>query len=437
MRLKNKLFGGLALSASLILAACGGEEGTTEGAEETTSDQTEEAVEVTFWYAMNGPHQEAMTKLTDAFNESQDQYEVVEENQGDYSTLNQSIIAGGASQTLPTMSQLTPGDVPNLANDGLLLSLDDILVSETGFTQEQLDDVYPGFLSSSVYNEEMYAIPFSKSTRVMYYNQDLLDEYSVEVPETWAEVEDLGEQMVAAGDDAVAMGLENGYEMEYETIARQNGSNWITEGLEVDIDSDESVETLEFLMNLIDQGYARTAGEDGFFSGPFGRGESALYIGSSAGLPHVIPVAEENDVAWSTAELPTYNGEELTLFAGNDLGVFSSASEEEQTGAVAFMSFLLESDNTAQWAIDTGYIPVTQSGVESDGYQVYLEENPRAVAATQQLDYGKSSPIFVGHAEYRNNLIEILEEVLINDMDEQEALSNLDTTTEEIISTNN
>ena len=170
MRLKNKLFGGLALSASLILAACGVEEGTTEGTEETTSDQTEEAIEVTFWHAMNGPHQEAMTKLTDAFNESQDQYEVVEENQGDYSTLNQSIIAGGASQTLPTMSQLTPGDVPNLANDGLLLSLDDILVSETGFTQEQLDDVYPGFLSSSVYNEEMYAIPFSKSTRVMYYN---------------------------------------------------------------------------------------------------------------------------------------------------------------------------------------------------------------------------------------------------------------------------
>ena len=163
------------------------------------------------------------------------------------------------------MSQLTPGDVPNLANDGLLLSLNDILVSDIGFTQEQLDDVYPGFLSSSVYNEEMYAVPFSKSTRVMYYNQDLLDEYGVEVPETWAEVEVLGEKMVTAGDDAVAMGLENGYEMEYETIARQNGSNWITEDLEVDIDSDKSVETLEFLMNLIDQGYARTAGEDVLF----------------------------------------------------------------------------------------------------------------------------------------------------------------------------
>lgn len=434
MKLKNKVFGGLVLSTALLLAACGGEEtGTNEGADGSGSD---EVVEVTLWHAMNGPHQEAVTELTNAFNESQDNYKVIEENQGDYSTLNQSIIAGGASQTLPTMSQLTPGDVPNYANDGLLLPLDDILLGEDGFSQDQLDDIYPGFLSSSVYEDEMYAVPFSKSTRVMYYNQGLLDEYGVDVPETWEEVEALGEMMVEAGDDAVALGLENSYEMEFETIARQNGSTFISEDLEVEIDSPESVETLEFLMNLINQGYARTAGEDGFFSGPFGRGESALYIGSSAGTPHVVPVAEENDVTWSTAELPKYNDTRLTLFAGNDLGIFASASEEEQQAAIAYFSFLLEPENTAQWAIASGYVPITDSGVNTDAYQEYLEENPRALAATQQLEYGMSSPIFVGHAQYRNNFIEILEEVLINDLDEQEALTTLDESTEEIIANN-
>jgi multiple sugar transport system substrate-binding protein len=106
MKLKKKVFGGLALSTSLLLAACGNgetttEEGTNDTAGETTSEET---VEITFWHAMNGPHQEAITKLTDEFNESQDQYQANEENQGDYNTLNQSIIAGGASQTLPTMS---------------------------------------------------------------------------------------------------------------------------------------------------------------------------------------------------------------------------------------------------------------------------------------------------------------------------------------------
>lgn len=433
----KKMFGGVLLSASLLLAACGNKGATNEEINEGADGVNGETVEITFWHAMNGPHQEAITNLTDEFNDSQDTYYVKEQNQGDYDTLNQSIIAGGASQTLPTMSQLTPGDVPNLANDGLLLSLDDLLISEDGFTQEQLDDIYDGFLSSSVYNDEMYAIPFSKSTRVMYYNQDLLDEYGVDVPKTWDEVITLGEMMVDAGDDAVAMGLENAYEMEFETMARQNGSSFISEDLEVAIDSPESVEALKFITDMIDKGYARTAGEDGFFSGPFGRGESALYIGSSAGTPHVVPVAEENNVNWSTAELPTYNNEQLTLFAGNDLGIFASASEEEAQGAIAFMAFLLQPENTAQWAIDTGYVPVTESGVNTEEYQTYLEENPVSKAATLELDYGISSPIFIGHSEYRNYLIDTLEEVLINDLDEEEALMNINTTTEEIISSNN
>ena len=109
--------------------------------------------------------------------------------------------------------------------------------------------------------------------------------------------------------------------------------------------------------------------------------QSALYIGSSAGLPHVEPVAEENDVEWSTAEIPTYDGEPLTIFAGNDLGVFASASEEEQQAAIAFMAFLLQPENTAQWAIESGYVPVTEAGVNTDEYQEYLEENPRTACS--------------------------------------------------------
>ena len=293
---------GLLLSSSLLLAACGtGNEEADAGGATKATEGTEET-EITFWHAMNGPHQEAITALTEDFNESQELYTVEEMNQGDYETLEQSIMASGVSGDLPTLSQLTPGLVPDLATNELLLPLDDILTGENGFTQEELDDIYPGFMESSVYNEKTYAMPFSKSTRVMYYNQDLLDEYGVEVPTTWEDVKALGEKMVAAGDDSIAMGLENAFEMEYETMARQNDSTFIDgETLEVDIDSPESVETLEFLMGLIDEGYARTAGEDGFFSGPFARGESALYIGSSAGLAHVGPGAEEKGINWSTA----------------------------------------------------------------------------------------------------------------------------------------
>ena len=136
--------------------------------------------------------------------------------------------------------------------------------------------------------------------------------------------------MTSNSDDRVAMGFENSFEMEYETIAKQAGAKFIEpETLETDIAGDKSVEALQFVMDLIDKGYARTAGEDGYFSGPFARGESALYIGSSAGVSHVAELAEESGIEWGTAEIPTYNDSQLTLFAGNDLGIFSSASEEQ------------------------------------------------------------------------------------------------------------
>ncbi|WP_188204764.1 ABC transporter substrate-binding protein [Desemzia incerta] len=435
---KKLLAGAVTLMSAFVLGACGADEGETATTEENSSaDATGETVEITFWHAMNGPHQETITKLTDAFNESQDQYVVEEQNQGDYDTLQQKIMASGVSGDLPTMAQLTPGDVPDLAENNLLVPLTDMLVSDSGFTQEAMDDIYEGFLSSSTYNEELYAMPFSKSTRVMYFNQDILDEYGVEVPTTWEEVEALGEQMVAAGDDAVALGLENSYEMEYETLAHQNGAEFINgETMTTDIGGEESVEALTLLMDLIDQGYARTAGEDGFFSGPFGRGESALYIGSSAGLAHVVPVAEENGINWSTAELPAYNDTQLTLFAGNDLGVFSSATEEEQQAAIAFMAFLLEPENTATWAIETGYVPIRRSALEVEEYKTYLEENPRAQAANLELEYGMSSPSFVGSGEYRNNLLETLDGVLVNDADIQESLTQLEESTQAILDEN-
>ena len=63
---------------------------------------------------MNGPHQEEITKLVAALNDSQEDYKVVEQNQGDYDTLQQSIMAAGASRDLPTFTQNYTGKCARL-----------------------------------------------------------------------------------------------------------------------------------------------------------------------------------------------------------------------------------------------------------------------------------------------------------------------------------
>src|SRR5699024_11624299 len=99
MKLNKKLFGSLLLSGELVLGACG-----TDGKESQGGD-SDEPIEVTMWHAMNGPHQESLTELTDEFNASQDKYKVIEENQGDYNSLNQSIIARSEEHTSELQSR--------------------------------------------------------------------------------------------------------------------------------------------------------------------------------------------------------------------------------------------------------------------------------------------------------------------------------------------
>lgn len=431
------------LAGSLLMAACGNGETAEEdtAAADSSSESTEtanaEPVEITFWHAMNGPHQEAITALTNEFNESQDEYEVVEQNQGGYEELNQAITAAGVSKELPVMSQLTSTDVPELATNDLLLPLSDDFLTSNVFSEDTLSDIYEGFKTSSNFEGERYALPFSKSTRLMFVNQGIIDEYGVEIPTSWEDIEALGKMMVEAGDDRAAMGFENGYEMEFETMARQNSAEFVNgETVTTDIGSPESVEALSFISNMFNEGYARTAGEDGYFSGPFGRGESALYIGSSAGLAHVEPVAEENSLDWTTAAIPTFNDTELTLFAGNDLGLFSSASEEEQAGFVEYLSFLMQPENTAEWAMATGYVPIVKSALEDEAYMTFLEENPRYKAPTEMLEYGQTSPVFKGYGEFRNALTAAMEEVAVNDADPKTVLENLQAETESIIESN-
>lgn len=448
---KKFLLGLMLTMLVFVLAACGGsgEESTTEeeasgdeAAAENSENSEEEAsgekTTVTFWHAMNGPHQEAITELTNKFNESQEAYEVVEQNQGDYSTLNQSIMASGVSDDLPTISQATASNIPDWASNDLIIPLDDLLAGEN-FDQETVDSIIPGFLDGSTYEEQTMAVPFSKSVRIMYVNEDILEEYDTEVPTSFEEVQALGEAMQEAGDERFALGLESGIEMELETMARQNGAEWISDDLStVDIGEENATEPMQYIVDAIDAGWARTAGEDGFMSGPFGRGDVALYLGSSAGLSHVEPGAEESGMTWSTAELPVYNeGEPLTLLAGNDLTVFASATDEEQQGAAAFMNFLLQPENTAEWAIATGYVPVTTAGLEDESYQTYLEENPNAAAAATETEYAIASPMFAGSGEYRDSMLEAQDAILIDDADVTETMQNLQEEVTTIIEENN
>ncbi len=150
-----------------ILTACGSNSSSKSSS--TTKSDSGKRVTITFWHGMNGPYQKALNQIITDFNKSQKQYKVVGTAQGNYTALQQKIMAAAKSRNLPTIAQTTYTTVPDYVKNGFITPLDQyMLKGDDKMSSSDLKDIYPAFLSSSKYQGKYYSVPFSKSTRILF-----------------------------------------------------------------------------------------------------------------------------------------------------------------------------------------------------------------------------------------------------------------------------
>ncbi|MGF2618093.1 ABC transporter substrate-binding protein [Rossellomorea vietnamensis] len=429
----------LALVFSVVLAACGNNsenaatEADTKDVEEATAGEATEGitteitspVEIDFWHAMSGDHEAALTEITDNFNDSQENITVNLVNQGSYDDLSQKIMAAAKAKNLPAMSQAYEDWITEYLENDLVADLTPYVTdAKYGMDDEELNDIVEIFRESNTWDGKYYGMPFNKSTRIMFYNTDYFEEAGLEAPTTWEELRAAAEKLTMDkdGKKVVGLGLENSVTLEFNQWVEQAGGDFIDEESgEFKMNSAEGKEALDFVNGMIQDGVARTAGEDGYMSGPFTNGDVAIYIGSSAGIPYVAGPAEENGLNWSAAVLPA-GKEAATPFAGTNVSVFNSASDEEKLAAWEFSKFLINTENTAFWASKTGYLPVRYSALESDEWVKYKEENPVYGVGEQQFDAGFYDPRIVGAYALKNAVAKELDKVLLGEMTVEEGL---------------
>nr|WP_318540040.1 ABC transporter substrate-binding protein [Terribacillus saccharophilus] len=402
----KKVISVLSLFLVLFLAACN----NSSGANANGSDADGPA-EVEFWHAMSGPHEEAIKKFADDFNSTHEDITIKPVNQGSYEDLQQKIMAAAKAGNLPDMAQATTNVIPEYIDNKFITSLNDFIEDpEVGLSEDELNDYIEVFRDSSTWDDTYYSLPFSKSTRVLFYNQTLLEENGLEAPKTWDELQEVAKTVTK--DGVVGMGFENSYEAEFQGILKQMGGTYMDEATgEPQFASKEGQEAMGMISGMIDEGIARTAGEDEYMSNPFGRGDVAMYIGSSAGIPHV-GGAMEDGIEWSTAPIPTLDGEAATTFAGNDIVIFNQSEDVEQKAAWEFMKYLTSPEVTSEWSMLSGYLPIRQSALDTEEYQKFLEENPAYKAGTEQFDAGFFIARVPGGDAVRNIVLEEMDYIL-------------------------
>ena len=81
--------------------------------------------------------------------------------------------------------------------DGLLMPVKDYC------PEELFADFFPAFIAESVIDDTVWAVPDLASARALFYNVDILDEVGVDVPTTWAELEDVSQAIIDYYDGEV------------------------------------------------------------------------------------------------------------------------------------------------------------------------------------------------------------------------------------------
>ena len=153
--------------------------------EETSIAENTEVIEIEFWHALETQYEPTLNKVVDEFNKTHDDIVVKPMYIGAYAALNEAIVAAHAAGAgLPGVAM---ANIPFVAGYGAGGVCEDLgpYIERDGF---ELEDFGEGLRKAGEYEGAQIALPFLVSTEVVYYNNDLMKELGLEMPEKWADM---------------------------------------------------------------------------------------------------------------------------------------------------------------------------------------------------------------------------------------------------------
>jgi multiple sugar transport system substrate-binding protein len=254
---------------------------------------------------------------------------------------------------------------------------------------------------------------------MMVYNKDKFEAAGITVPtdrvitwddlDLWAETLVDPDYVVGEYDEDTCQYLINfdsPANFFINSVRMWDGGYTNTDG-EILIDDPNTIEMLN---------YAKERFENNTFSLPivwnesygsnnFIAGDICMSVGSTAGVDYNIPVPGTFEMG--VLPVPQYDlDNKSAVQQGPNIAIMSNSTDAERLASWLLIRFLTNAENTAAWAMDTGYLPVRYSAFESDAYQEFLSNDDpvttdyyfalAAQAAYRQIDYYDYDPAFAG-----------------------------------------
>jgi len=365
---------------------------TTKAAAATTakaaSSGSGQKVTLQFWHAFSGSKNDLVEQMCKDFTAAHPNIEVVPTYQGDYWT-----------EASKAQSAIAGGDAPDLLIMGadhvsIFASADNMLADLKPYFQKSnmsTDDLVQAFSWDYFVDNKLVALPFGRSTPVLYVNTDMLKEVGKEIPTTWDELHDVCKALIKKeGNEQTRYGMAMGYDTWYWfMIVAQAGGQFInTERTGLGCVDDGTMATgFKFWQDLHNDGsmfFGPVTDSDTACSQLFFDGKCGMYLSSVGGLKNVEKNAE-GKFNMKLAYVPK-GKVQVVPTGGCSIGMMNSSKHKEE--AWEFLHWILtDPKGGATFCLGTGYLPYTKSMAESDAFKKYYASDPNAKTAYDQLQF--------------------------------------------------
>ncbi|MFC9981752.1 ABC transporter substrate-binding protein [Gordonia sp. NPDC127522] len=362
-------------AAGALVAACAGTSG--DG-----GSSSGDASKLSFWSNHPGKSVEVERELISRFEAANPGITVQLVDAGkNYEEAAQKFNAALSGGAVPDIMILSDVWWFNFALIGAISPLDDLFGRANVNTADYVDSLVGDYK----WNNQTWALPYARSTPLFYYNKDVWRRAGLpdRGPQTWDEFDDWGPRIqTVVGGDKRAHGWGNATDYLGWTF---QGPTWTFGGAysndwELKFTDPKTVAAAQYLSESINtKRYAKISND---IAGDFSAGIIASTIASTGDLSGI---TENAAFDFGTAFLPAPQGVSGCPTGGAGLAVPAKLSDERKVNALKFIEFITNTENTAFFAQNVGYMPVRKSAQDDPSMVAFLEKNPNFATAIEQL----------------------------------------------------
>lgn len=432
--------------ACLSLIGCGKTDSTIKDFEMPEGGfNTEAPVEIKFYHTMGQDLRKELQSYLEEFKELYPNITVVEDQIGSYEDVRDQIVTEINAGKQPDLAYCYPDHVAMFNQSKAVLPLNgflsdgqykDMTVTNTageeklGFTKAQEDAFIEAYFQEGYQfddGSQMYTLPFSKSTEVLYYNVKYFEENNLNVPTTWDEMEQVCARIKQLNPEITPFGYDSEANW-FITMCEQYGSPYTTSaGTGSDhflFDNSTNRAFVQKFKEWYDNGYFITREiNKGYTSDKFRTKASVMCIGSSAGAKNQIPNRVDGAYPFEVgiAPIPQVDPSNPKVISqGPSICIFKQDDPQRVLASWLLAKFLTTNIGfQARFSSVSGYVPVLKTVMENADYKANIEsENGyektpyrSAKVCMEQVNSYYTSPAFVGSSKARDEVGRLMQAV--------------------------